>query len=316
MDSVNPARGRGLWILGRRQGLLRFARRCSPPASRKGPTMPTVLVTGASRGIGRAAVELLARSGWTVVAGVRQEAHGKALVDALGDRVQPIALDVTDAEQLRSLQELPEPLDAVVNNAGIVVGGPVEALSLDEFRYQLEVNVVGQVAVTQAVLPRLRRSRGRIVFVSSLSGRIATPMTGAYNASKFAIEAVADALRMELWPWGIGVSVIEPAQTDTDMWRNAEGQLEQSVASIGEEHRELYEQHIDGMRKSIPKSQAAAAPVNGVAETILRALTERRPRPRYIVGAMPRAQHAMARLMPTSILDGAIRRQSGITRRI
>lgn len=278
--------------------------------------MPSVLVTGASRGIGRATVERLARAGWTVLAGVRQESDGAALVTALGDRVRFVTLDITDDAQVRDLAgQLGDSLDAVVNNAGVVVGGPVEALSLDELRRQLDVNVVGQVAVTQTVLPLLRRSRGRIVFVSSLSGRIVTPMTGAYNASKFAIEAIADALRMELWPWGISVSVVEPAQTDTDMWRKADLQLEETLSSVNEEQRTLYAQHIEGMRKSIPKSQAMAASPDGVAESIERALTDRRPKPRYIVGTGPRVQYNIARLMPTAVLDSAIRRQSGITQR-
>ena len=278
--------------------------------------MPSALVTGASRGIGRATVGRLTRDGWDVLAGVRSEADRQSLLDEFGERVRPVLLDVTNEEQVHALQaQLPERLEGLVNNAGIVVGGPVEALSLEELRHQLDVNVVGQVAVTQAVLPRIRTSRGRIVFVSSLSGRIVTPMTGAYNASKFAIEAVADALRMELWPWRIAVSVVEPAQTDTDMWRQADLQLEQSLAGLTDEHRALYRQHIDGMRKAIPKSQRAAASPGGVADTIVRALTERRPRPRYIVGAAPRAQYTVASLLPTAVLDGAIRRQSGITRR-
>lgn len=137
--------------------------------------MPSVLVTGAARGIGRAIALRLAAGGWDVVAGVRRELDREALTAAGGDRISPVLLDVTEADQVAALSSvLPARLDAVVNNAGIVVGGPVEAVAVDELRRQLDVNVVGQVAVAQAVLPRLRASRGRVVFVSSLSGRVAT----------------------------------------------------------------------------------------------------------------------------------------------
>ncbi|HVT64725.1 MAG TPA: SDR family NAD(P)-dependent oxidoreductase [Mycobacteriales bacterium] len=278
--------------------------------------MPSVLLTGASRGIGRAAVARLVKEQWTVHAGVRNAADGKSLTDEFGERVQPVTLDITNAEHISALDSnLPDSLDAVVNNAGMVVGGPIEALPLDELRKQLEVNVIGQVAVTQAVLPRLRSSKGRVVFVSSVSGRLVTPMTGAYNASKFAIEAVADALRMELWPWEVAVSVVEPAQTDTDMWRNADDQLEQTVATVTAQHRELYAQHINGFRATIPKSQKLAVPAENVANTILRALTAKKPRPRYIVGALPRTQFAIASRLPTTVLDQVIRAQSGIKHR-
>src|SRR3954468_13698654 len=137
--------------------------------------VPTVLVTGAARGVGPATARGLAGAGWDVVAGVRRAEDGEGL---RGERITPLVLDVTDGEQVAALDgQLPDHLDAVVNNAGIVVSGPVEAVALDELRRQFEVNVVGQVAVTQAVLPRLRASRGRVVFVSSLSGKVSTPMT-------------------------------------------------------------------------------------------------------------------------------------------
>ena len=275
--------------------------------------MPSVLVTGAARGIGRATASRLAGAGWDVLAGVRSGADGDAL---RADRITPVQLDVTDAEQVAALAgALPERLDAVVNNAGIVVNGPIEALPLDDLRHQLEVNVVGQVAVTQAVLPRLRASRGRVVFVSSLSGRVSTPMTGAYNASKFALEAVADALRMEVRPWGIGVVLIEPAQTDTDLWRKADDTLNESVASLTPEHRDLYAKHIEGARKSIPRAQKMASDVEGVAETIEKALTAKRPRARYVVGTGPKIQGAMAKVTPTPVLDRALGAALGVPRR-
>ena len=275
--------------------------------------MPAVLVTGAARGIGRATASRLAAAGWDVLAGVRSEADGEAL---RSDRITPVVLDITDDAQVAALPgALPERLDAVVNNAGIVVNGPVEAVPLGELRHQLEVNVVGQVAVTQAVLPKLRASRGRVVFVSSLSGRVSTPMTGAYNASKFALEAIADALRMEVRPWGIGVVLIEPAQTDTDLWRKADDAMDESVAALTPEHRELYAKHIEGARKMIPRSQKMASDVDGVAEAIEKALTAKRPKARYVVGTGPKIQSAMAQLTPTPVLDTAMRAALGVPRR-
>lgn len=279
--------------------------------------MPSVLVTGAGRGIGRATALRLAAAGWDVIAGVRAVSDGDALVQDAPERVTAVPLDITDEGQLSALDAaLPPALDAVVNNAGVVVGGPVEAVPLSELRRQLEVNVVGQVAVAQAVLPRLRRSRGRLVFVSSVSGRVATPMTGAYNASKFALEGMVDALRMELAPWGVRVSLIEPAQTDTDLWRGADDELASTVAQLSREHRDLYAKHIAGFRKTIPRSQRMAAPVDGVAATIERALTDRRPRARYVVGNGARAQVLLAQMTPTALRDVVLRAASGVPRRV
>src|SRR4051794_39154587 len=170
-----------------------------------GPGMPSVLVTGAARGIGRATVLRLAGAGWDVIAGVRRAEDGEALAaDARGGgAVTPVTLDITDSPQLAALEEaLPARLDAVVNNAGIVVGGPIEAVPLDDLRRQLEVNVVGQVAVTQAVMPRLRDSHGRAVFVSSLSRRVAPPVTGPYNPSKVAPGGVRGAFPVGGGRWG------------------------------------------------------------------------------------------------------------------
>ncbi|HKO27847.1 MAG TPA: SDR family NAD(P)-dependent oxidoreductase, partial [Solirubrobacteraceae bacterium] len=234
--------------------------------------MPSVLVTGAARGIGRATAMRLSAAGWDVIAGVRRAQDGEELAQAQPGRISPVVLDVTDDQQVAALdQALPARLDAVVNNAGVAVAGPLEAVTPADFRHQLEVNVVGQAAVTQAVLPRLRQSRGRVVFVSSVSGRIATPMFGPYNASKFALEGMADALRMELAPWGIRVVLIEPAQTDTDLWRKAEETFEETVATMSPHHRELYAKHLEGSRRSIPRAARMAAPVEGVAAAIERA---------------------------------------------
>ena len=278
--------------------------------------MPSVLVTGAGRGIGRATALRLAGHGWDVIAGVRRAEDGQALSEAQAGRITAVTLDVTDEQQLAALDgALPGQLDALVNNAGVVVGSPIEAVPLSELRRQLEVNVVGQAAVTQAALPRLRASRGRAVFVSSLSGRVATPLMGPYSASKFALEAMADALRMELAPWGIRVILIEPTQTDTDLWRHAERDLDEAVAAISPSHRELYAGHIAGFRKMIPRSQRAAVPAESVAAVIEKALTDRRPRARYLVGRGARAQALLAQLTPTPVLDRLLSAGTRVPRR-
>jgi NAD(P)-dependent dehydrogenase (short-subunit alcohol dehydrogenase family) len=278
--------------------------------------MPNVLITGASRGIGRAAAVRMAGAGWDVLAGVRSPADGAAVVAENPARITAVELDVTNAEQIAALDDtLPVRLDAVVNNAGIAVGGALEALPIEELRLQFEVNVIGQVAVTQVLLPRLRSSRGRIVFVSSVNGLLASPMLGAYSASKFAIEAIGDAFRMELRPWKIRVSIVQPAQIDTDIWRSAPEVLEQTIATMSAEHRALYARHIEGMRKAIPRSQKMAAPVEDAAKAIERALTVKRPRARYVPNVNARAGTLLARL-PTPVLDRVVAAASGVPRKV
>ncbi len=275
--------------------------------------MPSALVTGASRGIGRAITEHLASRGWDVIAGVRTQRDAEAVTAADPQRISAVILDVTNAEHIDALATaLPARLDAVVNNAGIAVAGAVEAVPVDEWRKQLEVNVIGQIAVTQEVLPRLRKSHGRIVFISSVNGRMAMPLLGAYSASKFALEAAADALRVELSPWHIPVVVIEPAQTDTDMWRTADTMVVELEAGLAPEHRDLYAKHIAGMKKMIPMAQKMAAPTEKVTAVVEQALTVRRPRARYVVGVGPRLQVALMTKLPTRIRDRAQRRIFGL----
>ena len=269
--------------------------------------MPSVLVTGASRGIGKTIATHLAARGWDVIAGVRTDDDAERL-RAEDSRLTPVILDITDEKHLAALdRSLPDHLDGVVNNAGVAIGGPLETVPLDELRRQLNINVIGQIAVTQAVLPRLRASRGRVVFISSLNGKISFPLLGPYCASKFAIEAAADALRLELKPWGIGVVVVEPAQTDTDMWHTADAMVDDTVASMTEDARRLYDKHLVGLRKSIPVSQRVAVPAENVAKVVEEALTARRPRARYVVGIGPKLQLALITRLPTRLRDRVLR---------
>src|SRR4051794_6485942 len=268
--------------------------------------MPSVLITGASRGIGRACALHLAAKGWDVYAGVRSEIDGVALQGEATGRLEPVTLDVCNAQQIAELPDrVGGTLDALINNAGIVVSGPVEALKLDELRHQFEVNVIGQVAVTQAMLLLLRASKGRILFMSSISGRVSAPFLSAYAASKFAMEAMADSLRIELRPWKIGVILIEPGSIDTDMWRNALDVADRTEAELRPEHRQLYAGQLAGMRKAVAGIQRRTAPVEKVTAAVERALTSTRPKARYLVGADARAQVALQAMLPTRVLDAA-----------
>jgi NAD(P)-dependent dehydrogenase (short-subunit alcohol dehydrogenase family) len=274
--------------------------------------MPSVLVTGAGRGIGRSIVEHLASRGWDVIAGVRNERDAGGLTALNPQRISSVILDVTDAAHIAALNEsLPERLDGIVNNAGVVVSGPIETVAPDDWRKLLEVNVIGQLAVTQAVLPRLRRSRGRVVFISSVNGRLSIPLVGPYCASKFALEAAADAMRMELRPWHIGVALVEPAQTDTDMWRTADDMVEEVEATLTREQRDLYARHIAAFKKMIPVYQKLAGPAEKVSAVVEEALTARRPRARYVVGVGPKLQVAVMTNLPARLRDQVLRRVSG-----
>ena len=274
--------------------------------------MPSVLVTGAGRGIGKSIVEHLAGRGWDVIAGVRSERAAAAVTALDPQRISSVILDVTDAGHIARLDaSLPERLDAVVNNAGIVVSRPMEVVSPEDWREQLEINVIGQLAVTQAVLPRLRKSRGRIVFISSVNGRLSVPMLGVYSASKFALEAAADALRIELGPWHIPVVIVEPGQTDTDMLRTADTTVKETEEALTPEQRSLYAKHIAGAKKFVPVWQRSAVPAEKVSAVVEEALTAHRPRARYVVGVGPKLQVALMTNLPTRMRDLLLRKISG-----
>lgn len=275
---------------------------------------PTVLVTGAGRGLGYVAAVRLAASGWRVYAGVRNAADAQRMAEK--PNVTPVIVDVTNEEHLAKLpSQLPERLDALVSNAGVAVGGPIETLTLDDLRWQLDVNVIGAVGVTQAVLPLIRKAHGRIVFISSTSGRVATPSLGAYGASKFALEAIGDSLRNELRPWGIKVSLIEPGQIDTDMSKGSHEQHEENIAKMSPGHQKLYAKHSEGMHKAIDLMDGVISSPEEITVAIERALTDKRPRARYLVGKGSRA-HAYTRILPAPMADAIFSKATGIPKRV
>jgi NAD(P)-dependent dehydrogenase (short-subunit alcohol dehydrogenase family) len=274
--------------------------------------MATVLITGASRGIGRASALALDKRGLDVVAGVRSEAAAGALRAEASPRLRTVELDVTDGASIAAAAGSIDRLDALVNNAGIAVGSLVEAVDLDDLRHQFEVNVVGQVALTQTLIPKLRETRGRVVFISSVSGRVSTPLMTPYTASKYAIEAIADGLRVELRPWGIRVVLVEPGSIDTDIWRGAAQQFDDTVARMSDEHRRLYDPLLAGAGKMIRATAKRAAPVEKVVKAVERAVTAERPKTRYVVGADARGQLALKAVLPDRAFDAVLARMMGV----
>jgi NAD(P)-dependent dehydrogenase (short-subunit alcohol dehydrogenase family) len=272
-------------------------------------TRAPVLVTGASSGIGAATVEVLLARGFRVWAGVRDGAALERL-RALGDRCTPLLLDVTDAAQIAAAAERIEAdggLYGLVNNAGIAVGGPLEAIPLDTLRRQLEVNVIAPVALVQAMLPLLRRALGRIVMISSVGGRVALPFVGPYAASKHALEALSDSLRAELLPSGVDVIVVEPGAVKTPIWERGAQAGEELAAGFDPLTRARYADDVAMMLNLSRAMDASGIPPERVATVVARALIVRRPRSRYVVGADARRRLMLRALVPDRPRDRLLR---------
>ncbi len=259
----------------------------------------SILVTGASSGIGEATVAALVGHGFHVWATVRKRADGERLADRHGGRVSVLRCDITDEGQVAELGRqvtAAGPLSGLVDNAGTAIPSPLEFLPLAELRRQLEVNLVGQLAVTQAVLPALRSARGRIVVVGSIGDRVATPMLGAYHASKFGLVGLTDSLRAELAPSGVRVVLIEPGVIATGIWSTGRTVGEELLAGLPPAAAGTYRAQIDRTRRDAARAERQGLPPAVVADVITRALTTRRPRPRYVVGRDAQVAALVARL--------------------
>lgn len=274
--------------------------------------MKTALVTGASSGIGRATVRRLDAAGWKVFAGVRKEEDAAALRAEGSERLEPLMLDVLDPDAIAAAAERvgaePGGLDGLVDNAGAAVAGPLEALPIEDFRRQVELNLTAQLAVTQAMLPAIRAARGRIVLISSMGGRVALPLTGAYHAAKFGLEGMGDSLRQELAPWGIKVVLIEPGSIDTPIWSAGEKDADRIFEKASPRMRELYGATIERYRQVIKDTAERGVPPEKVAARIEHALEARRPRARYLVGVDAQVMARLKPLVPTPVFDRLVAR--------
>ena len=273
----------------------------------------TVIVTGASSGIGEACALRLARGDFDVVAGVRKDEDAER-AGALHERVRPVKIDVADeASVAAAAQEVGDgPIAGLVNNAGISVTGPLEFVPLDEWRHQLEVNVIGQVAVTQAFLPGIRAAKGRIVNIGSVGGKVAAPLLSPYAGSKFAMEGITDSLRRELRPLGVHVAIVEPGAVATEIWRKGTAAAEELLENAPPEAEAIYGKVIAAIRAQAAKATADAIPPDEVAKVVEHALTADKPRTRYPVGRDAKMRIRAAGLLPDRVFDRLVARQLGV----
>jgi NAD(P)-dependent dehydrogenase (short-subunit alcohol dehydrogenase family) len=268
-----------------------------------------VLVTGASSGMGKACALRLSRGGFTVFAGVRKDRDAQALREGASSRLIPVMLDVTSEESIA--QAFGTIRDAVgaaglaglLNNAGIAVSGPIELVPLQELRRQYEVNVFGQVAVTQAFLPPIRSARGRIVNIGSVGAKFALPFFGVHNSSKAAFESINDALRMELRRWGIRVILVSPGSIRTAAETKLVHDSEKVVSAFSAEGKALYAASYRAFIQSMLRLETHGAAPELVAETVYRALTARSPRRRYPVGPKSRLLPLLFTRLPPAAAD-------------
>ena len=282
--------------------------------------MKSVVITGTSTGIGRSTALLLDREGWRVFAGVRRDEDGESLRKESSERLTAIRIDVTDSNSIASsARRVGEAvgdsgLDGLVNNAGIGFGGPIEFTNLDQMRAGFEVNVFGPIAVSQAFLPLLRLggTDARVVNISSGAGRIAMPLLGPYCSSKFALEAISDAMRVELRGFGIKVVVIEPGFIDTPMQTKAQTQVPEEAAATGELGERYYGKAFQKLQESFARFAKNAAPPEKVARQIQRALSAANPRARYTAGPDAKLLSVLNRILPDRLKDAINGRLIGL----
>lgn len=270
-----------------------------------------VLITGAGKGIGRACVLRLARR-FRVYAGVRNDADGESLRAEAGANVVPVRIEVTDQSSIDAaahrVRADGQRLIGLVNNAGIAVAGPLEFVPLAELRRQLEVNVIGQVAMAQAMLPLLRETRGRIVNIGSIAGKSALPMTGPYAASKFALEAITDSMRVELLPAGVDVIIIEPGVIATPIWQTSIKAADKVMKELPPQAFEYYGSIIERVKARALGNDLKGLHPDVVARVVEHALTSGKPKTRYMIGRDAKLR-ALMRHLPDRWRDRIIARQ-------
>jgi NAD(P)-dependent dehydrogenase (short-subunit alcohol dehydrogenase family) len=264
------------------------------------------IITGASTGIGAATARELARRGFHVLAGVRRDRDADAI---RGPDIEPLIIDITNPDHIRALaarvhgDPQGRAVRALVNNAAVAANAPVEVFAIDEWRRLFEVNLFGHIALTQTLLPALIRSKGRVVNISSVGGRIAMATYGPYAGAKFALEAVSDSLRREIAPFGVQVVVVEPGAVRTEMAGRAIAAAHELASIMTPEQNERYGGLVHAITAQAASFTESGLPADAAAKVIANAVTARKPRTRYTVGRDAALLTVLARILPDRILD-------------
>lgn len=269
--------------------------------------MKRLFVTGATTGIGLDAALFFMEKGYEVWASFRKSEDESRLKNL---QLNPVQMDVSNPDSIaKAIAQLPDEFDVIINNAGLAVGGPVEALSWNDWKLQLETNVLGLVEVTRLMIPKLRKRQGRVINIGSISGKIASPMMAAYNASKFAVEGISDALRRELRSQKIKVVLVEPGPIQTPIWEKAKSDTIKRIEEFPASLRDIYKGEIEAVLRGVEKSEKAADPVHKVTKVIWKAATLRNPKTRYPVGRGISIASWMSNHFPDRWLDALVRFQ-------
>jgi NAD(P)-dependent dehydrogenase (short-subunit alcohol dehydrogenase family) len=278
--------------------------------------MKHVLITGSTSGIGFALAEALAKHGYFVWAGARNPSSLESLAKKYPQRLRPIKLDVTKKEDIDSAyQEISSQADLrdfyLVNNAGLALGSPFESMPLAEWQALFDVNVFGLIQTTQVFLPLLRKSKGRIINIGSISGRVSTPYLSPYTSSKFAVRAITDSLRVELAPQKISVVLIEAGSIKTEIWQKSADKSKSLSKNIAEHLLPIYQQDIGRLTRQVEKIARTAMPIEIFTERLVKAITAAKPKPYYLIGKGVHLQMLLVWLLPTKILDRLLRQNLG-----
>lgn len=281
-------------------------------------TQNSVFITGASSGIGRASALLMAQSGWRVFAGVRKTEHGEQLQSESPANITPVILDVTDRAGIRAAAEQVSAqldgrgLDGLANIAGVGLARPVEYVSAEELQEIFDINVFGQIAVTQAFLPAIRRSRGRIVNITSVGAHIGIPFGGGLNSSKGAFGLLTDSLRLELRPFGIRVCTIEPGAVKTPAVEKTLGNVDAAIGKLPPQGAAEYGAMFREFTRRAYKREMSGNAPEAVAKAVHHALTARRPRIRYRIGADAHVLATLPEILPARLLDLLLLKMLGL----